>query len=88
MQFLHVPGLIPRCTSIQLIYIGTRHGYSNFGYLVLGHVIETITGIPYHIFIHDVINKAGDIDLLVYEGDELHRLHPNEVIDFSYTYIP
>lgn len=55
---------------------------------MLGHVIEKITGIPYHIYIHDVINKAGDIDLLVNEGDELHRLHPNEVIDFSYTYIP
>lgn len=53
---------------------------------MLGHVIEKITGIPYHIYIHDVINIAGDF--LVYEGDEIHRLHPNEVIDFSYTYIP
>lgn len=50
---------------------------------MLGHVIEKLTGIPYHIYIHDVINKAGDF--LVYEGDELHRLHPNEVIYFSYT---
>lgn len=69
--------------SCNLFLLGTRHGYSNFGYLVLGHVIEKLTGIPYHIFIHDVINKAGDF--LVYEGDELHRLHPNEVIYFSYT---
>lgn len=70
--------------AYYLVLLGTRHGYSNFGYLVLGHVIEKLTGIPYPIYIHDVINKAGD--LLVYEGDELHRLHPNEVIHFSYTY--
>lgn len=71
--------------SCNLFLLGTRHGYSNFGYLVLGHVIEKLTGIPYPIYIHDVINKVGDIDLLVYEGDELHRLHPNEVMYFSYT---
>lgn len=70
--------------AYNLFLLGTRHGYSNFGYLVLGHVIEKLTGIPYPIYIHDVINKAGD--LLVYEGDELCRLHPNEVIYFLYIH--
>lgn len=58
-------------------FIGTRHGYSNFGYLVLGHVIEKITGIPFPHYIYDFIDQAGDF--LVYEGDELHREHACEV---------
>lgn len=54
---------------------------------MFGYVIEKIIGIFYYIYIYDVINKVGDIDLLVYEGDEFYRLYLNEVIDFSYIYI-
>ncbi|XP_062569184.1 putative fimbrial assembly protein FimD, serogroup D isoform X1 [Saccostrea cucullata] len=60
---------------------GTRHGYSNFGYLVLGQVLEKLTGIPFPVYIHDVINQADDF--WVYEGDELQRLDPNEVTYFE-----
>lgn len=68
----------------NLFLLGIRYGYLNFGYLVFGYVIEKLIGIFYFIYIYDVINKVGDIDLLVYEGDEFYRLYLNEVMYFSY----
>lgn len=34
---------------------GTRHAYSNFGYCVLGRVIERITGCDYEAFVRDEV---------------------------------
>jgi N-acyl-D-amino-acid deacylase len=34
---------------------GTRYVYSNFGYSVLGRVIEAVSGKPYHEFVHNQV---------------------------------
>jgi N-acyl-D-amino-acid deacylase len=34
---------------------GTRYAYSNFGYCLLGRIIEKITGRPYHTFVREAI---------------------------------
>ncbi|KAK3598821.1 hypothetical protein CHS0354_007425 [Potamilus streckersoni] len=36
---------------------GKRHAYSNFGYLVLGLVIEQVTGMHYHEYISCILQK-------------------------------
>ena len=41
------------------IFAGERHAYSNFGYLVLGLVIERITGMPYHDYIQSLMRELG-----------------------------
>ena len=40
---------------------GTRRVYSNFGYCVLGRVIEKLTGQPYDQFIREKVLKAAGI---------------------------
>jgi N-acyl-D-amino-acid deacylase len=40
---------------------GTRRVYSNFGYCVLGRVIEKLTGQPYEQFVREKILKAAGI---------------------------
>jgi N-acyl-D-amino-acid deacylase len=39
---------------------GTRYAYSNFGYCVLGRVIEEVSGKPYHEFVtHQILAPLG-----------------------------
>ena len=45
------------------IFAGERHAYSNFGYLVLGLVIERITGMPYHDYIQSLMRELGVEDI-------------------------
>lgn len=44
--------------------VGEEYCYSNFGYCLLGRVIETVTGMPYIRFIQESFNVdvrvAGD----------------------------
>lgn len=42
---------------------GTKFSYINFGYMLLGHIIETITGRPYSDFIHsEFVLPLGLVD--------------------------
>ena len=34
---------------------GTRYGYSNAGFIMLGLIVETISGLTYQQFVHDTI---------------------------------
>ena len=38
---------------------GTRYSYSNFGYSVLGQVVERVTGRRYELFVRDLMRKIG-----------------------------
>lgn len=40
---------------------GTRYAYSNFGYCVLGRIIERITGQPYETFVREKVLAAANI---------------------------
>jgi CubicO group peptidase (beta-lactamase class C family) len=58
---------------------GQKHAYSNFGYCVLGRVIEKITRLPYaaHV-IRTVLGRCG-IDDMAIAGNTLGERRPREV---------
>lgn len=55
-------GLITHCLTTRSLYAepGRAHKYSNFGYCVLGRVIEAITGSSYESWVlENVLSKCG-----------------------------
>jgi D-alanyl-D-alanine carboxypeptidase len=55
---------------------GEKYAYSNFGYCLLGRVIERIGGLPYPQFVREhVLRPAGIHDMRI----GTHRAAPNEV---------
>lgn len=38
---------------------GTKFSYSNYGYAVLGAVVEKVTGMPYEKYVQDMLGKLG-----------------------------
>lgn len=38
---------------------GTRYSYSNFGYALLGEIVERVSGVPYEDFVLDMYAEAG-----------------------------
>jgi N-acyl-D-amino-acid deacylase len=59
---------------------GTKFAYSNFGYCLLGRVIETITGIAYEKYVRDEILKPMGIDDMRVGRSLLKDRAQNEVI--------
>ncbi len=58
---------------------GTRHAYSNFGYCILGRLIEKLTGLPYAQAVQrDVLAKCG-ITAMRIAGNTLAERAPDEV---------
>jgi N-acyl-D-amino-acid deacylase len=63
---------------------GTRYAYSNFGYCVLGKVIEKVTGQHYETFVREAILHPGGVRCMR-EGHTLLRDRvPNEVHYYGY----
>src|SRR5580692_11463124 len=62
---------------------GTRYAYSNFGYCVLGRVIEQITGRAYRDFVREeVLGRCGVRDMRI-SGNTLKGRFPEEVIYYG-----
>jgi hypothetical protein len=60
----------------DLLHItGKRHAYSNLGYLILGRVIETVTGIPYVNFVQEICGPVTILPGCAKQSD----CHPLEV---------
>ena len=58
---------------------GQHHDYSNFGYCVLGRVIEKITKQPYAAYVRStVLNRCGIRDMAI-GGNTLRQRQPREV---------
>jgi CubicO group peptidase (beta-lactamase class C family) len=57
-----------------------QYFYSNFGFCVLGRVIEKLSGKTYEQFIHDEIFSAAGITDMTIAGNTLADRKPNEVI--------
>ena len=58
---------------------GTHYEYSNFGYCLLGRVIEKVSGMPYATFVKEnILTKCGIIDMEI-GGNTLAEQKPNEV---------
>jgi CubicO group peptidase (beta-lactamase class C family) len=62
---------------------GQNYAYSNFGYCILGRVIEKITGKTYESFVKEaVLSKCGISDMQI-GGNTLTERKPQEVIYYS-----
>jgi CubicO group peptidase (beta-lactamase class C family) len=58
---------------------GTHYAYSNFGYCVLGRVIEQISGHPYRDFVREeILSRCGIRDMRI-SGNTLMQRFPEEV---------
>jgi CubicO group peptidase (beta-lactamase class C family) len=58
---------------------GQNHAYSNFGYCVLGRVIEKITKQPYAAYVGGTVLKRCGIDDMAIAGNTLGQRHAREV---------
>jgi CubicO group peptidase (beta-lactamase class C family) len=62
---------------------GTRYAYSNFGYCVLGRVIEKLTATPYAASVQrEVLSKCG-VTAMRIAGNTLADRAPNEVVYYG-----
>lgn len=84
-MFLH-----PTMTAAQLITWtldnqpvqrapGTVYGYSNFGYCVLGRIVEKVTGKTYEQYVKDAVLTPAGVTAMVNGGNTLADRKPNEV---------
>ncbi len=58
---------------------GTNHAYSNFGYCVLGRIIEKVTGTTYENYVKTQILAPCGIENMSIGGDTQEELKPNEI---------
>jgi CubicO group peptidase (beta-lactamase class C family) len=62
---------------------GTHYAYSNFGYCVLGRVIEHISGRPYADFVREeILARCGVSDMRI-SGNTLAQRAPEEVLYYD-----
>ncbi len=62
---------------------GTHYAYSNFGYCVLGRVIEQVTGQPYDAYVKaNILSPCGITSMQIAANEMKHRA-PNEVIYYG-----
>jgi CubicO group peptidase (beta-lactamase class C family) len=62
---------------------GTHYAYSNFGYCVLGRVIEKLTGLPYQAAARNLVLKPCGITDMEIGGNGLQHRKPNEVMYYG-----
>jgi CubicO group peptidase (beta-lactamase class C family) len=58
---------------------GTGYAYSNFGFTLLGRVIETVSGKPYAQFVQQHIFRPAGIKKMAIGGSTVKQRLPNEV---------
>jgi CubicO group peptidase (beta-lactamase class C family) len=59
---------------------GTSYAYSNFGYCVLGRIIEKLTGRPYDQHVQQAVLDRCDIHTMKIAGNTLAERAPGEVV--------
>ena len=65
---------------------GKNFNFSYFGYVVLGKIIEKVTGKPYANYIHtEILDPAGDTGMKI-AGDRLQNRQKNEVAHYVRTF--
>jgi len=65
---------------------GTTFAYSNFGYCILGRVIEKLTGITYERYIRDNVLRRCGISNMQIAGNTLRDRAPGEVKYYNQTW--
>ena len=59
---------------------GTSHAYSNFGYCVVGRLIERVTGEPYDEYVRRVVLAPCGVTNMHIAGDTLADRRSDEVV--------
>ncbi|HYG99057.1 MAG TPA: serine hydrolase domain-containing protein [Terriglobales bacterium] len=67
---------------------GTKYAYSNFGYCILGRVIEKVTGVSYEVYVRDNLLAPMDIHAMRIGTSLLSGRVANEVKYYDYTGAP
>jgi CubicO group peptidase (beta-lactamase class C family) len=62
---------------------GTKHAYSNFGYCVLGRIIEKVTGAKYVDYVRDNVLQRCGISAIEIAGNTLADRRPNEAVYYG-----
>jgi len=62
---------------------GTKYAYSNFGYSVLGRVIEKVSGKPYATYVKEKILAPAGVHGMEIAGDTLSARKPHEVVYYD-----
>jgi CubicO group peptidase (beta-lactamase class C family) len=62
---------------------GTHYAYSNFGYCVLGRVIEKLTGRSYAEAVQELVLQRCGISSMQISGNTLAERSPNEVVYYD-----
>lgn len=62
---------------------GTKYRYSNFGYCILGRVIEKLTGQTYEAAVRRLVLQPCGISTMRISGNTLDERAPNEVIYYD-----
>jgi CubicO group peptidase (beta-lactamase class C family) len=70
--------------NVPLTYPPGQHwAYSDFGYCVLGRLIEQLTGQPYESYVQaNILAPCGITDMRI-AGNTLHQRAPNEVVYYG-----
>jgi CubicO group peptidase (beta-lactamase class C family) len=67
---------------------GTTYAYSNFGYIVLGYIIEQVSGMPYAAYIQQNVFTPAGIERTQPGADLLSGRLPDEVAYYDYPGAP
>ena len=62
---------------------GTHWAYANFGYCVLGRVIEKVTGQPYKDYVQQAVLTPRGITDMAIGGNTLKQRRPNQAMYFG-----
>ncbi len=62
---------------------GAGYSYSNFGYCLLGRIIEKIAGVSYEQFVREQILRPAGVTSMEIGGDELKDRKPKEVVYYG-----
>ena len=62
---------------------GEHYAYSNFGFCILGRIIEKVTGTPYDRYVRDTVLKQCGITGMRIAGNTLADRTPNEVVYYG-----
>lgn len=70
--------------NVPLSYApGVRYAYSNFGYSILGRIIEKVSGQSYETFVKNAVLAPSGISEMSIGGDTRSQRQPNEVVYYD-----
>lgn len=75
-------------TRTLLASPGTKYAYSNFGYCVLGRIIEQVTGTSYMSYVQQKILIPSEISTIQMTGNTIDARKANEVVYYNSMYSP